>query len=563
MKMKERNAQLKSALGAMATKERIQEAASIPQEDTRNIQGYKAYSLTDEFRLITMLNTLKVKDQYYRSEDTMMKELRDLIERIGMKNPYFLAQSIVYSRCMGEGMRTINQLAATLAAPFIAGTPWAKAFYGLFDKKNKQGGVIFRVDDMSAIKDAYCALNDSPLSNAMKKGFANALVNLDAYSLAKYKDTVIDIANLVHPNPKLSKATVKVDGKEMKVLDVLMNGITVSADTWEVAQSEAGQEVAKAVREGKLTKAEAEKVLAESKADNWEALLKDGKLGVMAALRNIRNIMKNPRKEMIDNWCALIKDTNKVKQALILPIYFDLAYDVVAKEFGDYDYAPQVMKALQDGYIASIPNLAQALPGKTCVIVDCSGSMGQCVSDGKTYNGGYWRSSRDTDRCSYKAGLIAATIAKATGADVIKFGTNAYRFSYNKNVNVFSLAKQIGTDEYGGTSPYTAFDLITRERAKYDRLIFISDNEVNSYNLTSASYKNYIHDVCSPYIYCVDLAAYGTTPLKSDKVSYHYGYGSELYDAIANQEFQPGEHFEKIKKVVIDPNYTPTEADLA
>jgi hypothetical protein len=563
MKMKERNAQLKSALGAMATKERIQEAASIPQEDTRNIQGYKAYSLTDEFRLITMLNTLKVKDQYYRSEDTMMKELRDLIERIGMKNPYFLAQSIVYSRCMGEGMRTINQLAATLAAPFIAGTPWAKAFYGLFDKKNKQGGVIFRVDDMSAIKDAYCALNDSPLSNAMKKGFASALVNLDAYSLAKYKDTVIDIANLVHPNSRLSKATVKVDGKEMKVLDALMNGITVSADTWEVAQSEAGQEVAKAVREGKLTKAEAEKVLAESKADNWEALLKDGKLGVMAALRNIRNIMKNPRKEMIDNWCALIKDTKKVQQALILPIYFDLAYDVVAKEFGDYDYAPQVMKALQDGYIASIPNLAQALPGKTCVIVDCSGSMGQGVSDGKTYNGGYWRSSRDTDRCSYKAGLIAATIAKATGADVIKFGTDARRFSYNKNVNVFSLAKQIGTDEYGGTSPYKAFDLITRERAKYDRLIFISDNEVNSYNLTSASYRSYIHDVCSPYIYCVDLAAYGTTPLKSDKISYHYGYGSELYDAIANQEFQPGEHFEKIKKVVIDPNYTPTEADLA
>lgn len=214
MKMKERNAQLKSALGAMATKERIQEVASMPKEDTRNIQGYKAYSLTDEFRLITMLNTLKVQSQYYRSEDKIMKELRDLIERIGMKKPYFLAQAIVYSRCMGEGMRTINQLAATLAAPFIAGTPWAKAFYGLFDKKNKQGGVIFRVDDMSAIKDAYAALNQSPLSNAMKKGFANALVNLDAYSLAKYKDTVIDIANLVHPNSKLSKAVNRKNRQE-------------------------------------------------------------------------------------------------------------------------------------------------------------------------------------------------------------------------------------------------------------------------------------------------------------------------------------------------------------
>ena len=566
--MKDRNAQLKSALGAMATKERIQEVASMPKEDARNIQGYKAYSLSDEFRLITMLNTLKVKDQYYRSEDKIMKELRDLVERIGMKNPYFLAQTIVYSRCMGEGMRTINQLAATLAAPFVAGTPWAKAFYGLFDKKAKQGGVIFRVDDMSAIKDAYAALNNSPLSNAMKKGFANALVNLDTYALAKYKDTVIDIANLVHPNSKLSKAKVTIEGKEMKTLDALMNGLTVSADTWEVAQSEAGQEVAKAVKEGKLTKQEAEKVLAEAKADNWEALLADGKLGVMAALRNIRNIMKNPRKDMIDNWCKLITDSEKVRKALILPIYFDLAYDVVMSEFANMDYSPKVQQALQDGYIAAIPNIAAAFTGRTCIIVDCSGSMGgYSVCDGKTaskYNY-YWNNSsgRETDKCRYKAGLIAATFAKATGADVIKFGNSASYFNYNKNENVFSLAKKIGTSEFGCTNPGAAFALMRRSSNSYDRIIFLSDNEANYFKPTSYEYKEYIHDVCSPYIYCVDLAAYGTTPLKSDKVSYHYGYGSELYDSIINSEFQPGEHFEKIKKVVIDPNYTPTKEDLA
>ena len=566
--MKERNAQLKNTLGGMATKERIQEVASMPKEDTVNRQGYKAYSLTDEFRLITMLNTLKIKDQYYRSENETLKELRDLVEKIGMKNPYFLAQAIVYSRCMGEGMRTINQLAATLAAPFIAGTPWAKAFYGLFDKKAKQGGVIFRVDDMGAIKDAYAALNSSPLSNAMKKGFANALVNLDAYSLAKYKDTVIDIANLVHPNSRLSKATITIEGKEMKVLDALMNGLTVSADTWEVAQSEAGQEVAKAVREGKITRDEADKILAESKADNWEAMLAEGRLGVMAALRNIRNIMKNPRKEMIDNWCKLITDAEKVRKALILPIYFDLAYDVVVSEFAQVDYSPKVQQALQDGYIASIPNLANLIQGRTCIIVDCSGSMSCAISNGKDNpysrrNAYGYYSSRETERCSYKAGLIAATIAKATGADVIKFGTRASYFGYNKHKNVFALAKEIGTHEYGGTNPGTAFEVMRQCRKTYDRIIFLSDNEANYFKPTSGYYAQYVHDVGSPYIYCVDLAAYGTTPLKSDKVSYHYGYGAELYDSIANNEFQPGEHFEKIKKVVIDPNYTPTKEDLA
>ena len=334
MKMKERNAQLKNALGAMATKERITEVASIPAEDTVNRQGLPAYSLTDELRLLSMLNTLKIQNQYYRDEDTMLRELRDLVERIGMNKPYFLAQAIVYSRCMGEGMRAINQLAATLAAPFIAGTPWAKAFYSLWDRKKKQGGVIYRVDDMTAIKDAYVALNGgSVLSNAMKKGFANVLVNLDAYSLAKYKDDVIDLANLVHPISKYSKAVVTINGKEMKVIDALMNGITVSADTWEVAQSEAGQEVAKAVKEGKLTKDEAEKVLTEQKNANWEALLSEGKLGILAALRNIRNMLKEPKKEVIDKLCALVSDGKKIRDGLIMPYQLDLAYSIVENEF--------------------------------------------------------------------------------------------------------------------------------------------------------------------------------------------------------------------------------------
>ena len=171
VKMKERNGQLKSSLGAMAPKERVVAANYIPKENTTNRQGYKAYSLDDELRLLSMLNTLKLEPQFYRSENQTMRELRDLIERIALKDPYFVAQAIVYSRCVGEGMRSINHLAAALLAPFISGKEYAKRFYGLWDKKNQRGGCIFRVDDMSEIKDVYSALNKSTLSNSMKKGF--------------------------------------------------------------------------------------------------------------------------------------------------------------------------------------------------------------------------------------------------------------------------------------------------------------------------------------------------------------------------------------------------------
>lgn len=555
--MKSRNAQLQATLGAIAPKERIVAANSVPKEDTVNLQGHAAYALPDELRLVSMLNTLKLQSQFYKSDNDQMKELRDLIEKIGLRDPKFVAQAIVYSRCLGEGMRSINHLAAALVAPFISGQEYAKRFFGAFDKKGKKGGTIFRMDDMSEIKDAWFALGQKGLPASMRKGFASVLENADTYQLAKYKNTVIDISNLVHPNSKLSKAEVEVEFEgqkvKMKALDAIMKGIAVAADTWETTQSEAGQIVAKAVREGKLDKQEAEKVLAEAKADNWEGLLKDGKLGVLAALRNIRNMMKNPRQEMIEAWCKLITDPAKVRQALILPIHFDLAYDVVDNEFGQNKYANKVRQALQDGYIAALPNLAAAFPGKTLIVVDNSGSMGGFpVSDGKTaVHYSYSGYSKRTQTAGYKAGLIAATFAAATGGDIIQFGGSAHWFQYDKNENVFSLAKKVCTASDGWTNPHAAFELITRERKAYDRIIFISDNEVNG-RVTSTAYKEYVRRVCDPYVYGIDLCSYGTTPLKRDgKVQYFFGYGPSMYESIASSEFNPAEHIERIRAIEI------------
>lgn len=555
--MKDRNAQLKATLGTMAPKERVVEVMNIKKEDAVNRQGFNAYSLDDKLRLITMLNTLKLQPQFYRTETEQMLELRDLIERIAVKDAYFVAQAIVYSRCVGEGMRSVNHLAAALLAPYVSGQEWSKRFYGLFNKKESKnglvtGGCIYRPDDMTEIAAVYDALNKGVLSNAMKKGFASVIENLDGYQLAKYKKNIIDMSNLVHPNSSKSNETITIDGKTVKVLDALMQGINIPADTWEHANSEAGQEVAKAVREGKISKNEAEKILAEAKNDNWESLLVDGKLGVLAALRNIRNMMKNPRKSVIDAWCKLITTDGLIRKSLVLPMQIDLAYETVMREFVNADYSPKVQQALLDAYEMSIPNLTSVLSGKTCVIVDCSGSMRCAVNVG--YNRNNWcnYTRRETESCSYKAGLIAATICKATKADVIKFGSDAKYFGYNKNVNVFALAKQIGTNDYGATYPYRAFELMRSMRKSYDRIIFISDNEVNSYNLTSDSYRRYIHDVCSPYIYAIDLAAYGTTPISNDnKVQYYYGYGSQLFDDISKNEFNPNYHIDKISKVVI------------
>lgn len=550
VKMKERNGQLKSSLGAMAPKERVVAANSIPKENTTNRQCYKAYSLDDELRLLSMLNTLKLEPQFYRSENQTMRELRDLIERIALKDPYFVAQAIVYSRCVGEGMRSINHLAAALLAPFISGEEYAKRFYGLWDKKNQRGGCIFRVDDMSEIKDVYSALNKSTLSNSMKKGFKKVLETLDTYQLAKYKNTVIDIANLVHPKSSLSTAMITTsNGEKMRTLDALMQGITVSADTWEVAQSEAGQEVAKAVKEGKLSAEKAAEVLKEAKNDNWETLLLDGKLPILAALRNLRNMLKSPRTSVIEAVCALVSDAKKIREGKVMPYQIDYAYEVVKMEFGFTYEGRTVMQALHTGYEYSVPNLASVMPGKTCVMVDCSGSM-------HTYcNNGNQRTTIQST-ASEKAGLIAATIAKATNADIIRFGSHAEFYAYDPNNSVFDLGRKIGKDNMGGTCIAAAFDLIRSRKRAYDRIILLSDNECNarsywSGDWVSGAYKNYVHDVANPYVYAVDLAAYGTVPVSGNKVSYYYGYGFAMFEDITSKEFNPAQHIEKVRKIVI------------
>lgn len=549
MKMKERNTQLKNALGTMASKETVKAVAAIPKENAKNRQGCAAYSLSDELRLISMLNTIKLEPQFYRSENQTMRELRDLIERIGLKDPYFVAQAIVYSRCLGEGMRSVNHLAAALLAPFISGKEYAKRFYGLWDKKEKKGGCIYRVDDMSEIKDVYAALNKSTLSNSMKKGFAAVLEALDTYQLAKYKDTVIDMANLTHPKSALSKAEIVVDGKKMKVIDALMKGVTVSADTWEVANSEAGQEVAKAVKAGKLTKAEAEVTLANAKNDNWEAMLTEGKLGILAAIRNIRSMLKSPRKEVVDALCKLVSNGEAIRNGKIMPYQIDYAYEVVKKEFSNSADGRRIMEALLKGYEYAVPNLAEALPGRTCVMVDCSGSMNTyCTQAGQ-------RSNIATSAAE-KAGLIAATIAKATNADIVRFGSHAEFYSYDPNESVFSLGRKIGHDNMGGTSIPSAFELIRNAKRQYDRIILLSDNECNarsywSGDWVSGAYKKYVHDVANPYVYAVDLAAYGTTPIAGDRVNYYFGYGFAMFEDIASKEFNPSAHIEAIRKIVI------------
>jgi len=537
-----RNTGLKEKLDSTKPKKNLVAKMSVPKPNTTNLQGYEAYDIDNWLRLISLLNTSKLQPQFYRSENDTMRELKKLIDVCGKEDPYFAAQCIVYSRCVGEGMRSINHLAAVYLAPYMSGKEWSKRFFSVWDKKNQKGGTIFRPDDMAEIVAAYTAMNDKSITNAMKKGFREALEKMDAYSLLKYKSAVLDMINLVHPDPNESKALVDYMDKKVPAFEAIIKGYNVSADTWEVAQSDAGQIVAQAVREGKLSESEAKEVLTEQKSENWKGLLTEGKLGILAAIRNMRNILTNkPEAKTIDTLCDLVSNPELIKKGKIMPYQLDLANEVMNSEFSDTN-SRKLSKALLTGYELAVPNLKELLTGNNLVIIDMSGSMDTEVLDPN-------RKTNYKSTCMDKASLIGMTIAKATNADVIRFGSSAEYITYNPNQDVFSLAKSIRKG-MGGTNLSQAWAKAQSSGRKYDRVFILSDNECNM-GSTYRNYTSYVEKVGDPYVYSIDLASYGTTAIAGPKVRYYYGYGYSMFDDIAKSEFNPNYHIEKIRKIEI------------
>ena len=563
--MSKTNSKLAAVIGTKQPKTNLVNANKIPKPATTNQQGLPAYSQDKWLTLLTMLNTLKLEPQYYRSVTNTLKELQTLIDQCAKEDLYLTCQCIVYSRCIGEGMRTISHASSVFIAPYISGQEYSKRFYGLWNKKEQKGGVIFRPDDMAEILQGYIALNGQikqtvtlvngvpqssetstsgpKLSNAMKKGFKSVLESLDSYSLLKYKSKLIDIINLVHPSPKLSTAKIEYNGEQVSTIDAIMKGYNVSANTWEVNQGEAGQIVAKAVKEGKLTDEEAKVTLTQAKADNWKELLDTNKLGILAALRNLRNVLiNNPDSSTINKLCDLVSNPTLIREGKIMPYQLDLANEIMLSEFST-SYSRQISQALAKGYELAIPNLKELLPGNNVVFLDQSGSMGHEIK-----LAGQKNSSRTS--CISKAALLAATIAKATNADIICFGSTARYVQYNPNLDVFSLAKQLSSSNMGGTDLSTAWKLAQQSNRKYTRTFILSDNEVNR-GSTYNSYMSYVKNVGHPYVYSVDLAGYGTNVIAGDKVRYYYGYGFSMFDDIAKSEFNAQYHLDKVRKVVI------------
>ncbi len=513
---------------------------SVRSEKTVSHERGTGYNLTPEFELINILAN-GIQGKFYESEEIQSKRLRDVIDKtVATRGAEFVAKALVYARTE-MGQRSVTHLGASLLAPHLSGSEVGKFVYSKYHRRDDIGGVVYRLDDMLEIIACYQHLNPGKrLPNSMTKGFKAALENADAYEIAKYQASnraisLVDVVNLVHPKPSEEKE---------EVFNSLMEGTLSQFDTAEDKQSSAGREVADKVKSGEITEEKAEEELAEAKTDNWKELIHTKKIGYLSLLRNLRNILKLGDSDLEEEALKLLVNKEFIVRSKVWPHQIDLALEVIRDEFSSTD-AHRVLGALNTAYERAIPNLTEHFPGRTAVVVDTSGSM-----YGMSWNPLYVNGVKQHNRAPMeKASLIGATFAKATGADLYQFATDARAVKYNPGDTVNSIKDNIlrGEGRVGhGTNLSTAFKLFSRNRAMYDRVFIISDMQ------TADNAGRAVRDYgANPHIYNIHLCGYKSTILpKSEKKSYQlFGYGSDIYELAKKVEINPNEIIKEIEAV--------------
>lgn len=284
---------------------------------------------------------------------------------------------------------------------------------------------IRRADELTEFLAVYAKANGvSPsalkpkLSAQVKKGLAAAFTRFDAYQLAKYNRPGLiklrDVLFLVHAKPK--------DAEQCEVWKKLIAGTLESPDTWEVALSGGAD-----------------------KKETFERLLREGNLGYLALLRNLRGMAEAECDETLIREAIIARKNGADKT---LPFRFIAAARA----------CPRFEPALDEALCASIGESAP-LPGRTLVLIDVSGSMDQPLS-----------AKSDLKRIDAAAAL----------ASVVQGDLRVFTFS-EQLVEVPARRGMAGVDAIIKSQPHRGTWLGKAVQAMneipHDRLIVVSDEQ--------------------------------------------------------------------------------------
>lgn len=445
---------------------------------TTNKSGNVAYSMTEKSKLVTQVLTSFFNEKKFYGDNS--NDILETLKRVINSDPKFVANLAVFAR-KEFNMRSISHVIAAHLAHEPNGKPYAKQTIK---------AICLRGDDATEILSCYLQFFGKPIPNSLRRALKSALESFDEYTLSKYKGSeksvkMRDLVCLCRPTPK--------NDKQSKAFNDLLNGTIQPPMTWEVELSKNG-----------------------NNKETWEKLIDSGKVGYMALLRNLRNILKaNPYN--IDLVLDKLSNSDEVKKSKQLPFRFLSAYKAV-----DDIASSKVFDAIETALETSIENLPK-LSGTTVIAVDVSGSMSNDIS------------AKSTVRCGeigYLIGLIANKICE-----------NSYFYCFNQDCEKVNLSTKTSILDtvshvrfFGGTNMYSPFNKMIQNGIKADRIIIISDNECNytGWNAPVQSiadqYRNQTGD--NIWVHAIDLQGYGTQQFHGAKTNIIAGWSEKVFEFI-------------------------------
>jgi len=349
--------------------------------------------------------------------------------------------------------------------------------------------VIQRPDELTEFLSIYWKDNkDAPLSNQIKKGLALAFTKFDAYSLAKYnqdKDVKLrDVLFLTHAKP--------IDENQAKVWKQLIDGTLATPDTWEVALS--------------ATK---------DKKAEWERLLKENKLAVLAFIRNLRNMTEaEVDKNLVRGYFS------KVNPERALPFNFLAAVK----------QAPEYTAQLENLMLQCLEGYPKLL-GKTVFIVDVSGSMGAGLS------------SKSVMSRLDAAAALTALMREVCEEPVIYATAGSDGLRTHKTVEVpasrgFALMEQINSYAHGAKNNLGGGGIFLCQATKHvqaieknaARLLVLSDSQDCDYEKNPNAAANF-----GEYNYLFDISSH-TKGVAYKAFTHIDGWSEHIMDYIYNFE---------------------------
>ena len=283
-------------------------------------EGAKAVSLTPikELRR-TVMAALLWENSFYESGQSVAERVQKLVPTCRATEVASLAlEARTRGKLRHVPLMLMRELMRHPARPKMA---------------DELAAVIQRADELAEFLAIYWHEGRCPLSNQAKKGLAQAFKKFDAYQLAKYNRS-----GPVKLRDALFMCHAKAETKEQDELwKQLIDNTLPAPDTWEVSLSGGAD-----------------------KGETFTRLLREKKLGYLALLRNLRNMVEAG------------VDRGLITQALLdgainsktLPFRFVAAGQA----------APALEPTLDRAMQMSMKS-RKKLEGRTWVLVDVSGSQ--------------------------------------------------------------------------------------------------------------------------------------------------------------------------------------------